>query len=141
MFNWLKNHRKTEDRNLSAKAPAKMPPLTTFRGWLRNHKPERNNVWGNAAFNLAFPGFAPPDWTEEAKREALAKSLPHVDRLFFQPSQHRRWGGYELDRGCYFSVARESSGDDSGTLSAELNAYRSEASGRDHYRDGLLGLC
>jgi hypothetical protein len=128
MFNWLKNQRKkTEDREMSAKALAKMPPLTIFQGWLRNHKPARNNVWGNTAFNLAFPGFfAAPNWTEEAKREVLAKKSPHLDRLAFQPSQHRRWGGYELDRGCYCSVARESSGDDAGTLSAELNAYRDQ---------------
>jgi hypothetical protein len=125
MFDWLKGlgNRKTDHGAHGQEQPS-MPPLTTFKGWLRNHKQTRNNIWGNAAFNLAFPQFAPPAWTEEDQRRALTGAFQNLDYVFFQPSQHRRWGGYELDRGCYFSVARDESGDDSGTLAAELNAYR-----------------
>lgn len=120
MFDWLKIGRQKQEST----ALPPMPPLTTFRGWLRKHKPTVNNVWGEAVFRLAFPKFSPPDWTEEAKQEALARAVPGLDHVFFQPSQHRRWGGYELDRGCYNSVAIDRSGNDRGTLAAELNAYR-----------------
>ncbi len=120
MFDWLKIGRPKEEHT----ALPPMPPITTFRGWLRKHKPTRNNVWGEATFRLAFPKFSPPEWTEEAKQEALARTIPGLDLVILQPSQHRRWGGYELDRGCYNSVAIDRTGNDRGTLSAELSAYR-----------------
>ena len=41
-----------------------------------------------------------------------------------QPAQHRRYGGYDLARACYFTLCVDASGDDFFTLSTELNAYR-----------------
>ncbi len=98
--------------------------LTTFNGWLRHHRPEHNNVWGEAAFRFAFPEFDPPEWTEETISEAMKDISPHVDNVVLQPSQHRRFGGYDLGRGRYYSVSIDQFGDDGGTLVAELSAYR-----------------
>lgn len=103
---------------------SRIPRLTTFRGWLRDHRPYRNNVWGEAVFRFAFPWFAAPVWTGEEIERVRANAYSTLKHLVLQPAQHRRYGGYDLERGCYHSLCSDQSGDDFGTLSAELNAYR-----------------
>jgi hypothetical protein len=108
----------------STEPDSDLPRLTTFRGWLRSHRPEANNIWGEAALKLAFPRFDPPVWTEQAIQEAHSRVDANVDAIVLQPAQHRRYGGYDLARGCYFTLCVDASGDDFFTLSTELNAYR-----------------
>lgn len=100
------------------------PLLTTFDGWLKHHKPTKNNLWGDAVFKLAFPQFDPPVWTTEKMNEARARAPKTLTHQFFQFEQNRRWGGWDLPRGRYYSVAIDERGGDGGTLAAELRAYR-----------------
>ena len=101
-----------------------LPRLTTFNGWLRHHRPDHNNVWGEAVFGFAFPKFDSPEWTEDKKNKALENVAPELDHIVLQPSQHRRFAGYDFGRGRYYSVSSDQLGGDGGTLSAELSAYR-----------------
>ncbi len=109
-----------------------LPTLSRFSGWLRSHRADENNLFGSAATALAFPGFDPPAWSEAAKARAVAASSGYTQQLFLQPAQQRRFGGYDLARSSYYSLACDASGDDGGTLAAELRAYR------DRNDDGVL---
>jgi hypothetical protein len=99
------------------------PLLTTFNGFLRYHKPINNNVWGDAAFRLAFPKFDPHKWSTQ-EMDQLRAHHKNIDHLMFAENQQRRWGGYDLPRGRYYSVCVNENGNDQGTLAAELRAYR-----------------
>lgn len=101
-----------------------LPRLTTFRGLLRSHKPFQLNGWGQAVLQLAFPRFKAPEWTEEAKAEAIERAPPWIKKVMFQPAQFRRYAGHEFNRGRYHSVALDELGQDWNTLVGELRAYR-----------------
>jgi hypothetical protein len=132
MFGWKKR---------SIKQRPDVPVLTTFKGWLRSHRAEYSNLWGRAALGVAFPGFDPPVWTEEQKEAALKRASQHLSAYIFQTANLRRFAGFDLSRGSYYSRAVDQSGLDYGTLCSELRAYRSRT---DHDMiasavDGLSG--
>jgi hypothetical protein len=116
-----------------------LPTLTTFSGWLRHHRADHNNIWGEAVFRFAFPGFDPPKWTEEEIASAKRNASPYVNHLVLQPAQHRRYGGYDLPRGRYYSLSSDGFGNDLGTISAELRAYR-DRSDQDVIVDVVDGI-
>jgi hypothetical protein len=71
----------TADPSLAFSAMDDLPVLTTLRTYLRGHRPVHLNVWGRAAFQLAFPRFAPPRWTEEHKARAWRIAINGVGPL------------------------------------------------------------
>jgi hypothetical protein len=103
-----------------------LPKLTTFRGWLRSHRQDELNVWGEAALKLAFPLFM-VEWTEQKLTHVAENLHPLCKTLVLQTRQYRRFAGYNLERGSYYSLIRDDTGNDFGTLAAELNAYRDRA--------------
>jgi hypothetical protein len=112
-------------------------PFTTFRGWLRCLRPAALDDLGRAVLKAAFPMFE--DLSVEAALEqarrlrALGVAIPNEEvyakveealRLGARVDtrRHRRYAGGDgqLPRGCYYSVCKDESGDDGGTLCREL---------------------
>jgi hypothetical protein len=103
-----------------------MPPIGTFTGHLKFHRPETLNALGRAAIEFAFPGFlALPEPTPEMLDQMQRRREMGADTVSWEDRPHRRYAGdTTLPRGCYFSVCRTDDGDDSGLVAHEMNAYR-----------------
>jgi hypothetical protein len=117
-------------------------PLSTFRGYLRCHRPKILNEIGRRVFEDVFPNFSNTSIAAGVARvreqEDLGIAAPissHIaneaERLIaagvqVKSARHRRYAGGDglLPRGCYYSVCTDEFGDDGGTLCRELFEYR-----------------
>jgi hypothetical protein len=91
-------------------------PLSTFDGWVKQIRSEMLEERTRAFLDIAFPGFT--------------RKLGEVNPRILTPLQEfsegrlRRYAGSTgLPPGQYFTLARQSGGDDGGTLVAELLSY------------------
>lgn len=118
------------------------PPLSTFSGYLRCLRPEMLNELGRQVLADFFPHFgntAIEDQLPRLERDmrmGLAPAhqettLREIQKLRgvgvkVESRRHRRYAGGDglLPRGCYFSICRDSVGNDGGTLCRELFEYR-----------------
>jgi hypothetical protein len=92
------------------------PPLSTFHGWVKQLRFDMLEERTKAFLNLVFPGFLQPLGVANPK-----VLTPLQD---FSEGRFRRYSGdVEFSRGRYYTVCRNSNGDDRGTLAAELMAY------------------
>ena len=110
-----------------------VPPVRTFTGWLKCHRPTREDPTSEFVLANAFPTFAgsetPPPLSPIQKAGfdvARELGIQIVDVSSGKP--RRRFAGdiaglRTLDRGCYYSVCRNGQGSDRGTLAHELNSY------------------
>ena len=123
-------------------------PTTLFNGTLRQIAAASLGDTAVAVLNACAPWFlvASEDRTEQ-ERNKIRANLPSNTNLYVTRRQFRRYSGdclpdaldeHRLDAGCYFSICRDSTGFDHGTLVNELNAYRS--SELDYYVQFLDGL-
>lgn len=100
--------------NVDSEVPS--PPLSTFNGWVKQICPDMLEKRTQAFLNLVFPGFLKP----------LGAANPRILTPLqdFSEGRFRRYSGdVEFARGRYYTVCRNASGDDGGTLAAELMAY------------------
>jgi Ankyrin repeats (3 copies) len=97
-------------------------PFTTFDGWLKQVVPEREWPLTQEIFEAAFPWFldlaVPP--------EKFLASLPKEGRARrLSGRRARRFSGDDtLPRSRYYTVCKDESGNDFGTLVCEIWAYR-----------------
>lgn len=107
-------------------------PYRSFNGWLKCQRPYHRNELGQLVSNTTFPLFS----TEsiDAKLSDVESSLNDTARelgmeVMMGPAvRFRRFAGdrkghLSLDRGRYYTVCKDESGFDSGTLANEFNAY------------------
>jgi hypothetical protein len=116
-------------------------PLTTFRGWLRQHRSENLNDTGRAVMRDVFPLFDEVPFRDVVARsnELASLGLPipnkkELERGIAIESKgvkvvnrvHRRFAGSDglLKRGSYYSVCHGPNGFDLFDLCRELYAYR-----------------
>lgn len=107
-----------------------MDPVSTMLVdvWLKQIDRSLLSELGFRAIRAAFPGFLDADeyWAQVGE---LAKDNPAVEQIAVRVEgdeigQERRFAGdHTLPRGSYFSLAHDESGNDDGTLLAELYAY------------------
>lgn len=99
-------------------------PLTRFHGWLKQIEPSSLDSLQRLALEALFPGFAPPDPEDVDRSVRQARRASMATRVIGVYVNPRRYSGdWTLSRGRYFTVAKDSSGFDYGTLLAELGAY------------------
>jgi hypothetical protein len=92
------------------------PPLSTFHGWVKQLRPDMLEERTKAFLNLVFPGFL----------QSLGEANPLILTPLqdFSEGRFRRYSGdVEFSRSRYYTICRNSNGDDGGTLAAELLAY------------------
>ena len=116
-------------------------PVSTFTGWLKRLDPEMLNAGGKHMITDLFPmfgeqtriiccarGSAVRGWRRAFRRGALrpcGNSGPLNKGFPVNIRRHPRYAGGDglLPRGCYASVCKDATGNDSGTLSRECMAY------------------
>jgi hypothetical protein len=99
-------------------------PLTSFHGWRKQIEPSALDSLQRLALETLFPGFAPPDPEAVNRSVRQARRASMATRVIGEYVNPRRYAGdWTLSRGRYFTVAKDSSGLDYGTLLAELAAY------------------
>lgn len=117
-----------------------MIPFKTFNGYLKRIDIKRFSGEYRSIFEFVFPDFFVKakynrPAINQTKYKETVRKLESIDNLKHcgneVPFNYRRFsGGSYLDRGNYYSVCMNSSGDDSQTLVCELLAYhRPEKSG------------
>jgi hypothetical protein len=106
-------------------------PYTTFRGWLKCHRPELSNELQMAGMQAAFPKFLTRESMsdEEMKRYKKMAEQKTYHSIFWTGRPSRRYAGDYLDqftlpRGCYYTVCQNEWGEDRQTLANEMMAYR-----------------
>jgi hypothetical protein len=99
-------------------------PLTTFEGWLKQIDADELNPVGLIALDRGFPLFLSwVDFTEDSAHNVMTRRGYGVSN-FNRPPRARRFAGDDtLPRGRYYTVCRNSRGDDGGALIGELYAY------------------
>jgi hypothetical protein len=112
--------------------PSSPVPFRKFHGWLKCQRTHHRNELGALVANTAFPLFSSDLYEgkksdidlmmEEAAKEKgnLIVNRPSVR---FRRFAGDRKGALLLDRGRYYTVCRDATGADSGTLANEFNAY------------------
>ncbi len=105
-------------------------PFSHFSGYLKCHRPEAANEIGLLALKCAFPGFLElsPQEVASNNAETLTNLPAAITHVSFQTKPYRRFAGDSMNdrtlpRGSYYTVCRNSSGDDLQTLAQELMAY------------------
>lgn len=99
-------------------------PLTTFDGWLKQVDADELNPVGQIALDRGFPLFLSwLDFSEDSAHNVTRRRGYGVSS--FLPSlRARRFAGDDtLPRGRYYTICRNSRGDDGGALIGELYAY------------------
>jgi hypothetical protein len=112
----------------------KSPRTTSFAGFVKQVNAAAMSEAQKSLFAVLFPRFFDPipKLTKE-RREGLERSIEGFDRLqISDPIAVRRYGGRDLPRNRYYSVAQDESGNDRGTLGNEIRAYR------DPVRTGMV---
>jgi transposase-like protein len=96
-------------------------PFTSFDGWIKQIVPERAPPIAREAFEAAFPWFldlaVPP--------EKMLASIPEEGKAWrFSGRRPRRFAGDDaLPRSRYYTLCKDESGNDAGTLVCEIWAY------------------
>jgi len=99
-------------------------PLASFHGWRKQIEPSSLDSLQRLALETLFPGFAPPNPEAVNRSVRQARRASMATRVIGEYVNPRRYAGdWTLSRGRYFTVAKDSSGHDYGTLLAELAAY------------------
>lgn len=112
-------------------------PFTIFRGWVKNVDFAAHGEFEQEALNAAFPGFyVDPEPNTTARQHLESRlSLAHnagMKTEWEAPFAYRRYsGGVSLARGSYYSVCRDSSGNDDSTLVQEMLGYVTPSSSED----------
>jgi len=103
-------------------------PLTQFDGYLKQVSISEHDQESILLFNFLFPAFADERTVLLTDRQKLLESAfsPFVEAAVDR-RQPRRFAGPYLPRGRYFSLCIDSHGNDGGTLTHELRAYRDPA--------------
>lgn len=120
------------------------PPFEKFKGFIKQLNLEDLNKTERVLFDFLFPKFRGSDDPELAYREAINHPLYEAFKPtsnYRQPERsQRRFGGFGLPRGRYYTVANNQFGHDYDTLSHELRAYRNPViSGMVEVFDNGLG--
>jgi hypothetical protein len=99
-------------------------PLVTFDGWLKQIDADELNPIGQIALDRGFPLFLSwVDFSEDSAHNVMTRRGYGVSD-FYRPPRARRFAGDDtLPRGRYYTVCRNSRGDDGGALIGELYAY------------------
>lgn len=99
-------------------------PLVTFDGWLKQIDADGLKPIGQIVLDRGFPQFLSwVDFSEDAAHNVMTSRGRGVSD-FYRPPRARRFAGDEtLPRGRYYTVCRNSRGNDSGALIGELYAY------------------
>src|SRR5262245_54313630 len=99
-------------------------PLTTFDGWLEQIEANELNPMSQIALDRGFPLFLSwIDFSEDSAHNVMTRRGYGVSN-FHRPPRARRFAGDDtLPRGRYYTVCRNSRGDDGGALIGELYAY------------------
>ena len=108
-------------------------PFTHLTASLKQMAVEDCPEFLRALFQVLFPRFYDShtwSWDEHAEAKRLFQSIPKV--VLVPTKSPRRFGGYALPRGRYFTVCSDIDGHDHGTLIHELRAYR------DPVRTGMV---
>lgn len=101
-------------------------PTTSFKAWLKQIWMSDLNETGRKALDTALPHFAATYTpTQEAVSEMEKQAAQGLVTFYVKhwPRERRFAGDFRLGRGCYYTIAKDKTGDDSGTLVGELNAY------------------
>src|ERR1051325_10529652 len=95
-------------------------PFCSTTLWLKRVDAELLNETGARAMKYAFPMFL--------TSEQFQSSALKANQIWPGDGQERRFAGDQnLPRGRYYTVARDETGDDQGTLTDELEAYSDPA--------------
>jgi len=99
-------------------------PLVVFEGWLKQIDVDELNPVGQIALDRGFPLFLSwVDFSEDTAHNVMTRRGYGMS-AFYRPPRTRRYAGDDtLPRGRYYTVCRNSRGDDGGALIGELYAY------------------
>ncbi|MCG3157230.1 MAG: hypothetical protein DKINENOH_03862 [bacterium] len=102
-------------------------PLTTFDGYLKQLAIANLPETYRNIFNLLFPRFSDKQEISELQKHSadqMAEIFAGYVEVAVVPEQPRRFAGWALPRGRYFSVCSDSHGNDNNTLVHEMRTYR-----------------
>lgn len=111
--------------------------------WVKQIALGELNEFEQIALKSACVGYAddttPPEVLTQRKAEMESIVGPNIESQIEDQAYRRFAGDHTLTRGHYYSLARDSSGDDGGTLLNELRTYyRPELSGIVQFYDSTL---
>jgi hypothetical protein len=104
-------------------------PWSTFEGYLKQLVHADLKPVERELFDFLFPRFeGDPTGVEQAHNQSvesgIEEKLGGLITLHKGDPRDRRFAGYNFPRSRYFSLAKDSTGDDGQTLAHELRAYR-----------------
>ena len=103
-------------------------PLTRFNGFLKQMSIWEPDQRPGLLFNFLFPTFADERIVvPDSCTDWLGRALSPFVEVVTDARQPRRFAGPFLPRGRYFSISADRCGNDHGTLTHELRAYRDPA--------------